>query len=115
MIQEGLTIGFRSVRKIRQAKDGTELTQGQAEIIALNALGWLVEAELLDTFQATTGADRETVRTAAGDPEFLGAVLDFVLMNDDWVRGVCTAQAMPFETLLRARASLPGGNVPHWT
>ena len=86
-----------------------------AEIVALGALSWLAENELLDTFQGATGADLGAIRAAAGDPEFLGAVLDFVMSDDDWVRGVCGAQGLPYDGLLRARAALPGGDLPHWT
>lgn len=91
------------------------MDRNNAEIIALGALGWLVEAELLDTFQSATGAERDTIRAAAGDPDFLAAVLDFVMMDDDWVRGVCDAQNLPYERLIQARAVLPGGDMPHWT
>ena len=91
------------------------MRQDTAEIVALGALAWLAEAELLDTFQSSTGADIEMIRHAAQEPEFLGAVLDFVMMDDDWVRGVCIAQSLPFETLTAARAALPGGDMPHWT
>ncbi|MGB3555645.1 MAG: DUF3572 domain-containing protein [Jannaschia sp.] len=87
----------------------------RAELVALGALGWLAEAELLDPFQTATGADRDQIRAAAGDPVFLAAVLDFVMMSDDWVRGVCEAQSLPYESLLGARAALPGGDLPHWT
>lgn len=91
------------------------MTADRAEIVALGALGWLAEAELLDTFQSTTGADQTAIRAAAGDPDFLGAVLDFVLMDDAWVQGVCQAQSLPYDALLQARAALPGGDLPHWT
>lgn len=87
----------------------------KAEIVAIGALSWLVGNELLDTFQAATGADLQTIRNASGEPEFLGAVLDFVMNDDEWVRSVCTAQGLPFDGLLRARAALPGGDLPHWT
>ena len=91
------------------------MTRDQAEVVALGALAWIAEAELLEVFQGATGADRDTIRGAAGDPAFLGAVLDFVLMDDDWVRGACDAQALPYEAILQARAALPGGDLPHWT
>ncbi|KIT16920.1 DUF3572 domain-containing protein [Jannaschia aquimarina] len=91
------------------------MLQEEAEIVALNALTWLASEGLLDAFQGATGADRSQIAAAAGQPEFLGAVLDFVLMRDDWVQGVCDAQDLPYEGLLRARAALPGGDLPHWT
>ncbi|UWQ19256.1 DUF3572 domain-containing protein [Jannaschia sp. M317] len=86
-----------------------------AEVIALGALGWIASNELLDTFQSATGADRDQIRAAAGDPAFLAAVLDFVMMQDDWVQGVCEAQDLRHDTFLAARAALPGGDLPHWT
>jgi hypothetical protein len=91
------------------------MLRDRAEIVALGALGWLASNDLLDAFQGATGADRDQIRAAADDPAFLGAVLDFVLTSDDWVRGVCEAQGLPYESLLGARAALPGGDLPHWT
>lgn len=91
------------------------MQRNNAEVIALRALEWLMTADLLDTFQSATGVDRETIRGAAGDPEFLAGVLDFVMMDDDWVRGVCDTQSLPYERLMEARAALPGGDTPHWT
>ncbi|SFI57015.1 DUF3572 domain-containing protein [Jannaschia pohangensis] len=91
------------------------MTQDHAEVIALGALGWLAEADLLDTFMSATGAERDAIRAAAESPEFLGAVLDFALMDDTWVRGICDAQNLSYDSLLRARAALPGGDLPHWT
>ena len=91
------------------------MQQDEAEVTALRALEWLIGAELLDTFQSATGVDRETIRGAAGDPDFLAGVLDFVMMDDDWVRGTCDAQSLPHDRLLAARAALPGGDLPHWT
>ncbi|CTQ32086.1 DUF3572 domain-containing protein [Jannaschia rubra] len=91
------------------------MKQDDAEVIALNALAWIAGADLLDTFQSSTGVDRDTIRQAAQDPELLGAVLDFVMMDDDWVQGVCRAQSLRHETFLAARAALPGGQSPHWT
>lgn len=88
---------------------------GDAETVAALALSWLAEAELLDPFAAQTGADLAQVRALAADPAFLGAVLDFVLTRDDWVRDAAAAQGVPPERLALARAALPGGDLPHWT
>lgn len=85
-----------------------------AETIALNALAWLAGADLLDPFMGTTGAGRDDIATAAGTPEFLAAVLDFVAQDDGWVRDCAAAQGMPPERLMAARAVLPGGDAPHW-
>jgi hypothetical protein len=91
------------------------MTPDRAEIVALHALGWMAEADLLDAFQGATGADAAAIRSAAGDPAFLGAVLDFVMMRDDWVQSAATAQGLPAEAIPEARATLPGGDLPEWT
>jgi len=91
------------------------MTPDRAEIVALHALSWLVQADLLDAFQGATGADRTQIAQAAGDPAFLAAVMDFVLNSDAWVQGACDAQNLPYDTFLAARAALPGGDLPHWT
>jgi hypothetical protein len=91
------------------------MTSDRAEIVALGALGWLAENDLLDAFMGATGAERDQLRGAAGDPAFLAAVMDFVMNSDGWVQGVCEAQGLTHEAFLSARAALPGGDLPHWT
>ncbi|GIT90682.1 hypothetical protein JANAI62_11370 [Jannaschia pagri] len=91
------------------------MTQDRAEIVALGALEWLIAEDLMDTFQSSTGADRDQIRAAAGDPVFLAAVMDFIMMSDDWVQGVCAQQRLSHEMFLAARAALPGGDIPNWT
>ena len=91
------------------------MNSDRAELIALGALGWLAENDLMDAFMNASGADSDKIRAAAGQPDFLGSVLDFVLMDDDWVRSVCDAQGLPYDQLLHARMALPGGDLPHWT
>lgn len=85
------------------------------EIVALKTLAWLAEAELLDAFQGVTGVDQAQIRSAADDPSFLLAVMDFVFTRDDWVLGAAEAQGITPDDLARARAGLPGGEQAHWT
>ncbi len=92
------------------------LRQESAETIALQALGWLAgHEELLPTFLATTGAAVGDLAKAAGDPAFLGSVLDFLLLDDAWVMEFCRAHDLRFEVPMQARASLPGGEAINWT
>jgi hypothetical protein len=87
-----------------------------AETLALRALGWLAGNEdLLPVFLGSTGASLEDLRMRAAEPEFLGSVLDFLLMDDAWVMGFSQAESVPPETLLAARQALPGGEAVHWT
>lgn len=91
-------------------------TRESAEVLGLQALGWLAgNDDLLQTFLDSTGASEEDLRLRAGDPAFLGAVLDFLMMNDDWVIDFCDTQSMPYEKLMQARAALPGGEQVNWT
>lgn len=88
----------------------------RAEAVALRALAWLAgQDELWQTFLNASGSSAGDVRARAGEPEFLGAVLDFLLMNDAWVIGFCAAESLPNDMPMAARAALPGGDMMHWT
>jgi hypothetical protein len=92
------------------------MRQEQAEIIGLNALGWLVSNEdLLPVFLSASGASEDELRSNAADPVFLGSVLDFILMDDAWVIACCEAQGLAYELLGQARVALPGGAQVSWT
>lgn len=91
-------------------------TSQQAEIIAIQVLGWLsAQDDLLMTFMGATGSGLDDVRTRAGDPEFLASVMDFILMDDDWVRGFCDQQSLSYDAIQHIRMALPGGALPNWT
>lgn len=92
------------------------IRQEAAETLALQALGWLAaNEELLPVFLGSTGASLDDLRKGAGDPGFLGSVLDFILMDDQWVIAFCTDAGLAFDLPARARAALPGGMQEHWT
>ncbi|MDH2325296.1 DUF3572 domain-containing protein [Cereibacter sp. SYSU M97828] len=88
----------------------------QAEKIAIGALAWLAaQPDLLPEFLASTGASADNLRHAALQPEFLGAVLDFILAEDARVVAYCDEAGIRYPEPMRARAVLPGGDLPHWT
>jgi len=92
------------------------MQQKQAEIRAISVLGWLAgNDELLPVFLSATGASETDLRIRAGESEFLGSVLDFLMMDDAWVIEYCDSHALPYETLMQARQSLPGGQDVSWT
>lgn len=92
------------------------MQQDSAETIALQALGWLAaNEELLPVFLGATGASEADLRARATDPEFLGSVLDFLMMDDAWVVAFCEGQDLAFDIPMRARAALPGGAQVNWT
>lgn len=88
----------------------------KAETVAIQALGWLAaEDELLGSFLGVSGADVNDLKQMAHDPEFLGSVLDFILMADEHVTGFCDAVGLAYEIPMQARQFLPGGEVINWT
>ncbi|QUS34798.1 DUF3572 domain-containing protein [Falsirhodobacter algicola] len=87
-----------------------------AERMALQALAWLAaRPELLPDFLSATGASPGELRQAAAQPAFLGAVMDFILSDDAHVIAFCDMAGLPYTAPMRARAVLPGGDLPHWT
>ena len=92
------------------------MTQDQAELLAIRALGWLAaNDELWPVFLGATGAEAGALRDRAQDPEFLGALLDFLLMDDAWVVEAGAALSVTPEALVTARHALPGGAEINWT
>ena len=87
-----------------------------AETFALNVLTWLVgDEDLLPIFMNSTRTDEEALRENAGSPEFLGAVLDFLLMDDAWVLRCCEETGLDPTLMMAVRVALPGGQQIHWT
>lgn len=96
--------------------DAMSYSQENAETLALQALAWLAaQDDLLPTFLGSTGASEDDLRARATDPQFLGAVLDFLMMDDAWVIALCDTLSLPYERIMLARAALPGGEQVNWT
>ena len=87
-----------------------------AEVIGLKALGWLAaNEELLPVFLGSTGASEADVRAGISDPNFFGALLDFIMMDDAWITSFCDAEGLAYDQPMMARMALPGGEQMHWT
>ena len=92
------------------------MQQNAAETLALEALAWLAaNDELLPVFLGATGASAADLRAGAGEPAFLGSVLDFLTMDDAWVVAFCDHAGRAYEEPLRARQALPGADTMNWT
>lgn len=92
------------------------ISQERAEAIALQALGFLVSDEdLLPVFMGSSGVSAEDLRSGANDPAFLGSVLDFLLMNDQWVIRFCDQNDLNYSDIYPARYALPGSEQVNWT
>jgi hypothetical protein len=87
-----------------------------AELLGLEALGWVAaRPDLAERFLSATGASADEMRVRAGDPEFLGFVLDFLLADEEALLAFARDAGISPDRPLRARAALPGGDLPHWT
>ncbi|WP_226780491.1 DUF3572 domain-containing protein [Oceaniglobus trochenteri] len=92
------------------------MQQENAETIAVQALGWLAgQDDLLGVFMGATGVGADEIRKAAGHPDFLASVLDFLTMDDAWVVRFCDDAGLPYDAPMQARHALPGGGQVHWT
>lgn len=88
----------------------------RAEILGVNALGWLIDQEdHLLAFLSMSGAGIDDLRSRVADPEFLGAVMDFILTDDSLVVSFAESQKIKPEMVFEARQALPGGDLPNWT
>lgn len=88
----------------------------QAETLAAQALAWIAaDEEALGALMGAAGLAPQDLRARAGEPEFLGFVLDFVLEDEMRVLDLAAALGLPPEQVASARAALPGGDTPFWT
>ncbi|MEO0344441.1 MAG: DUF3572 domain-containing protein [Pseudomonadota bacterium] len=88
----------------------------QAELLAAKALGWLAkDSDILVQFLGWSGADIADLRKASTSPEMLLSVLDFILLQDDWVIAASDDMGIRPQNFATLRASLPGGAESHWT
>ncbi|MGD9917456.1 MAG: DUF3572 domain-containing protein [Paenirhodobacter sp.] len=92
------------------------MRQDSAQLLGLRALAWLAaDDDLFAAFLAQSGGDAAQLRAQAQDPALHCAVLDFILMRDDWVIGCAEAVGARPEEMLMAREILGGGDRVHWT
>jgi len=88
----------------------------RAQVIALQALGWLVaHEELCPVFLGATGGSETDLRARAADPDFQASVLEFITMDDAWVMAFCDAVGLAYDQPLQARFALPGAEQVNWT
>ncbi|MEM8787377.1 MAG: DUF3572 domain-containing protein [Pseudomonadota bacterium] len=92
------------------------MSRKPAEDLGLAVLAWIAEdSERAGAFLGASGAAPGDLRARVRDPDFLGFVLDFLLMDDAAVLAFAAEQGRPPEDVMRARAGLPGGDLPAWT
>jgi hypothetical protein len=80
-----------------------------AEIVALQALGWLAGNEDgLKRFLSLSGMDAGSLRTSAGTADMNVAVLDFLLGHEDLLMQFCESAAISPRDMHLARHRLGG-------
>lgn len=104
------------MRRLRSSADPRPLSPDAAELVALQALGWIAgQPAVAEDFLAAAGAASGDLRDRAADPEFLGFVLDFLLADEAALLTFAAETGVAPDEPLRARSALPGGALPHWT
>ena len=92
------------------------MTPHSAEIFALEALAWMAQdKDVLSLFLDATGSSLADLKAQVQSSEFLLAVLDFVLLEDQWVLDCAEACYCDPNMIALARQALPGGAIVHWT
>ena len=83
--------------------------QQVAEIVAIQVLTFLAgEPSRIGRFLAESGIGPETLREASKSPEFLLAVLDFLLKDAKLVEDFTASSDLPLSALTGARIALGG-------
>ncbi|MBW6416714.1 DUF3572 domain-containing protein [Celeribacter sp. PS-C1] len=92
------------------------MQQETAELIGLKVLAWLAaEEDIFPVFLGASGISAQELMAQASEAEILSAVLDFVTMDDEWVKACAQATGLDPYDPMRARQALPGGAQIHWT
>lgn len=85
------------------------MTSLAAETLALKGLGFLASSpEDMERFMALSGIGPAHLRARADDPEFLAAVIDFLLANETLLIAFCEAEALDARVLHMMRQVLDG-------
>jgi Protein of unknown function (DUF3572) len=85
------------------------MNQEQAIVIALQALGFIVsDEERVNHMQLETGLSLGDLKEGAAELHMQSGVLDYVLAHEQLLIDFSTALDIKPETIMRARANLPG-------
>ena len=88
-----------------------------AQTLAVEALAWMIgEDDLREVFWGASGASESDLRAGVSDPMFLASLLDFICMDDAWVKRFCDDVGIDnYMDPMMARQALPGGEQVDWT
>jgi hypothetical protein len=101
---------------VHNSKESGKIGRESAETIAAQALAWVAGApERINGFLSLSGLSPGDLMAQAADPKILGAVLDYLMTEDRLVMEFCDEVGLAYTVPQAARATLPGGEVWHWT
>lgn len=81
-----------------------------AETIALNVLGFLAESpQAMERLTIQSGLDLSTIRKRTADRDFLAAVVDFLMSNEELLVDFCQTRRMDPKDVQLAAHQLGGG------
>lgn len=90
----------------------TKSNSEEAEIIAINALGFLAsDSERLQRFMDLSGLDVAEIRAGAANPAFLGGILDHLMADESLLLVFAEEQQLRPERIAQLRRKLPGASV----
>ncbi|WFU48705.1 DUF3572 domain-containing protein [Sinorhizobium terangae] len=82
-----------------------------ADETAIAILAWLAdEPELLSRFLGLTGTDPGSLRTAIGEPGFMGGLVAFLMDHEPTLMAFCEATQTRPEEVVRAHHLLSGAS-----
>lgn len=91
------------------------MSKDSAETLALEALAFIAgDEELLPRLAGATGAGLSDARERAQDPAFLAGILEFLCMEDRWIRRFCDDRGLRYEAPMQALAALGGLQRDEW-
>lgn len=81
-----------------------EMSLDSAETVAIEALGFIAgDPEQLNRFLALTGLNPDALRDAAGEPNFLLGVLDYLAADDPLLQEFARHREIAPEIIMKAR------------
>jgi hypothetical protein len=88
-------------------KPGSSTGESEAQETAIAALAWLAQdAERLQRFLAVSGLGPQNLRSAAAEPGFLAAVLDYLAANEALLIAFAADQNRAPGSVMQARQRL---------
>jgi Protein of unknown function (DUF3572) len=84
-----------------------KIANDQAEDLAVRTLSYIIsDEERLSRFLTATGLQPDTIRSAAGSPGFLAAVLDYVAGDEPLLIALAQSLELKPERIMEARWTL---------